>query len=91
MPYWPVIFYKAISDGLRPLRPNLIQVTTIKILIRLSEGPEVRVKVIAQKVLLDLTLNTFLQMVASIGSVQTIEAYVESIEDTDTQTDQSYQ
>ena len=50
-----------------------------------------RVKVIAQRVLLDLTLNTFLQMVASIGSVQTIEAYVESIEDTDTQTDQSYQ
>ena len=54
------------------------------------KDPEVRVKVIAQKVLL-LTLNHIFANVASIGSVQTIEAYVESIEDTDTQTDQSYQ
>ena len=50
-----------------------------------------RVKVIAQKVLLDLTLKHIFANVASIGSVQTIEAYVESIEDIDTQTDQSYQ
>ena len=55
------------------------------------KDPEVRVKVIAQKVLLDLTLKHIFANVASIGSVQTIEAYVESIEDIDTQTDQSYQ